>query len=194
MATIGAAVSAATKAKFDEVAHARGATPSRLAASIIEDFLEREAGKTPSLLPAPAPAQDLSALAAATPAPGEAKTKQVFVRLEPYYHAELGRLAAERAWFPGTYLANLFLAHVDRRPVLCNAEIHAVRQVARQLADMGRNINQIARKLNISLEHAHLVSTVDFELVKMLIELETNAVKDLMKANIRGWGVSDAEA
>lgn len=192
MPTIGAAVSVETKGEFDSVARARGTTSSRLGASIIEDFLNREADKTPSLLPAHTPA--LSNLATVAPAPGEARTKQVFVRLEPYYHDELNRLATERAWYAGTYLANLFCAHVDRRPVLCNAEIHAVRQVARLLADMGRNINQIARKLNTSLEHAHLVASVDFEVVKMLIELETNVVKDLMKANVRGWGVSDVEA
>lgn len=193
MPTIGAAVSAETKAEFESVARARGTTSSRLGASIIEDFLKREAGKTPSLLPAPAPV--LPTIATLAVGPGtEARTKQVFVRLEPYYYDELNRLAIERAWFAGTYLANLVCAHVDRRPVLCNAEIQAVRQVARQLGDMGRNINQIARKLNTSLEHAHLVETVDFEVVKMLIELETNVVKDLMKANVRGWGVSDVEA
>jgi hypothetical protein len=192
MATIGAAVKTETKAEFDSIARARGTTPSRLAASILEDFLKREAGHTPPLLPAPVPA--LPTLASVAAVPGEARTKQVFVRLEPYYYDELGRLAAERVWFPGTYLANLLCAHIDRCPVLCNAEIHAVRQVARQLADLGRNINQIARKLNTSLEHAHLVASADFEVVKMLIELETNAVKELMKANVRGWGVSDGEA
>lgn len=192
MPTIGAAVSVETKGEFDSVARARGTTSSRLSASIIEDFLTREADKTPSLLPAPTPA--LSIMATVAPAHGEARRKQVFVGLAPYYHNELNRLATERAWFAGTYLANLFCAHVDRRPVLCNAEINAVRQVARQLADIGRNINQIARKLNNSLEHAHLVASVDFEVVKMLIELETNVVKDLMKANVRGWGVSDVEA
>jgi len=192
MATIGAAVSAATKAEFDFLARARGATPSRLAASIIEDFLKYQRGNLPSLLPTLTPAVQPTTLVPS--AADEARSKQVFVRLEPYYHAELVRLSTERAWFPGTYLANLFHAHVDQRPVLCDEEINAVRQVARQLADMGRNINQISRKLNTSLEHAHLVSSVDFELVKMLIELETNAVKALMKTNVRGWGVSDAEA
>lgn len=189
MPTIGVAVSTEMKAEFESVARARGATASRLGASIIEDFLKREGGKTPSLLPAPTRA--LPTVAAVAGPGTEARTKQVFVRLEPYYYDELNRLATERAWFAGTYLANLFCAHVDRRPVLCNAEIQAVRQVARQLADMGRNINQIAHKLNTSLEHAHLVGTVDFEVVKMLIELETTVVKDLMRANVRGWGVSN---
>lgn len=192
MATIGAAVSVETKAEFNSVARARGATPSRLAAFIIEDFLKRETSDTLSLMPATEPVLRPHASVAAVL--GETRTKQVFVRLEPYYHDELVRLATERVWFPGTYLANLFYAHVDRRPVLCDAEINAVRQVARQLADMGRNINQIAKKLNSSLEHAHLVTSVDFEVVKMLIDLETNAVKDLIKANVRGWGMSDAEA
>lgn len=188
MPTIGAAVSADTKDKFEVLALGRGLTASRLAASLIVDFLARETGA------APAPDRTLLLPVAVAAARGGSKTEQVFVRLDPYYHAELGRLAAERNWYRGTYLANLFQAHADRRPVLCEAEINAVRQVARQLADTGRNINQIARKLNTSMEHAHLVASVDFELVKMLIELETNAVKDLMMANLRGWGVSDAEA
>lgn len=192
MPTIGAAVSASTKGEFECIARARGTTSSRLAVSIIEEFLKRESGKTPSLLPAYKPVLQPKA----SPPAGieaEVRIKQVFVRLEPHYYDELCRLAAERAWFAGTYLANLLHAHVDRRPVLCNVEIQAVRQVARQLADLGRNINQIARKLNTSLEHAHLVSSVDFEVVKMLLELETNTVKDLLKSNIRGWGMSDAE-
>lgn len=188
MPTIGAAVSAETKDRFEALALERRLTASKLAASLIVDFLAREQGE------GAAPDRTLLLPAAAIAARGGSKTEQVFVRLDPYYHAELGRLAAERNWYRGTYLANLFQAHADRRPVLCDAEINAVRQVARQLADMGRNINQIARKLNASLEHAHLVAAVDFELIKLLIGLETNAVKDLVKANLRGWGVSDAEA
>jgi hypothetical protein len=191
MPTIGAAVSVATKGEFESVARARGTTSSRLAVSIIEDFLKQEAAKTPSLFPAPQPMQRATPVAGGPGA--EVRIKQVFVRLEPYYYDELCRLAADRAWFAGTYLANLLHAHVDRRPVLCKQEIQAVRQVARQLADLGRNINQIARKLNVSLEHAHLVASVDFKVVKMLLELETNVVKDLLKSNIRGWGVCDAE-
>jgi hypothetical protein len=189
MPTIGAAVTADTKEKFDLVARQRSTTASRLAASLIVEFLVQEMGKhetdSESMMRLP---NDVVA------ARGGARTEQVFVRLEPYYFEELGRLAIERNWYRSTYLANLFRAHADRRPVLCEVEINAVRQVARQLADIGRNLNQIARKLNVSLEHVHLTMSVDFELVKMLVELEVNAIKDLMKANLRGWGVDDAEA
>lgn len=187
MPTIGAVVKAETKAKFKLVAHQRVLTPSCLAATLIEEFLAQQEG------------ENFTTNSAMMPLPfavarGESRTEKVSVRLEPYYYAELGRLACERKWFRGTYLANLFLAHADRRPVLSEVEVDAVRQVARQLADMGRNINQIAKKLNGSLENAHLTLSVDLELIKMLIDLESRAVQDLIKANLRGWGVQDGEA
>lgn len=185
MPTIGAAVNEVTKAQFETIANARGSTASRLAASLIVGFLEQEsvspeADRRTKLLGAE--------LAGAR---GGTKTEQVYVRLDPYYFAELGRLARERNWYRGTYLANLFCAHADRRPVLCDAEIDAVRQVTRQLADLGRNINQIAKKVNAVPDKVKLAA--DFELIRMLVDLETAAVKGLVKANLRGWGVSDGE-
>jgi hypothetical protein len=187
MPTIGAAVSAEIKERFEAVALARSLTSSRLAGILINDFLaqsrpESLQAEQPSLLPQTV--QDSS---------HGCKTEKVSVRLEPYYYAELGRRAAERGWYRSTYLANLFYAHVDRRAVLCEAEINALRHIARQLADLGRNVNQITHKLNTSAEHAHLVAAIDFELIKMLLDLESNAVRALIKANLHGWGVIDAE-
>lgn len=189
MPVIGARVTTEVRVEFESIAKARDNTCSSLAAKLITDFVSEEKQRCEQ-----ANQQALIPLTASLINSHEAKSEQVSVRLEPYYFAELGRMAAERLWRRGTYLGNLFRAHVDRRPVLCDLELNAVRQVARQLADMGRNLNQIARKLNTSVEHAHLVASIDFELIKMLIELETNAVRDLMKANVHGWGVSDGEA
>lgn len=189
MPTIGAAVTAETKERFETIARSRAVTASRLAASLVTSFLDNGASTDSAREP---PLSFLLQAGATTlSACEEAKTKQVFVRMEPSYYAELNRLATERNWYRGTYLANLFYAHADRRPVMCDVEIGAVRQVARQLADIGRNINQIAKKINTSADHRHLVHSVDFELVKMLIELESSAVKELIKANVRGWGVDD---
>lgn len=190
MPIIGARVSAETKVEFESVARTRDTTSSRLAALLITEFMKHEKAACTETSPAPRP----RSAAAPVGKTADIKTEQVFVRLEPYYFAELGRLASARQWYRGTYLSNLFRAHLDQRPVLCDAEIQAVRQVARQLADMGRNINQIAKKLNTSLDPTHQVTSLDYEQVKMLIELEASAVKDLIKANLRGWGVNDGEA
>jgi hypothetical protein len=181
MPTIGAAV--------DElIAKARRTTASRLAASLIIDFLSREDANAGTLPQAGLPSMGRPE------ARGGTKSETVYVRLEPYYFAELGRLAQERNWYRATYLANLFYAHADRRPVLCDAEIDAVRQVARQLAHLGRNINQIAKAVNAAPDMAELTPPADFDVVRMLIDLETAVVKDLLTANLRGWGVSDGNA
>lgn len=187
MAQIGTVVSEEVKAKFDVEARSRGTTSSRLAACLIEGFLTQQ----PNFDGQSRDQAIWGCSQVEGPEPGETKTEQVFVRMEPFYFNELGRLAQERLWYRGTYLANLFRAHLTGAPVLCDAEINAVRQVARQMADLGRNVNQIARKLNISPGHADLVRSIDFDLITMLIDLESEAVKRLMRANVRGWGVCD---
>jgi hypothetical protein len=116
----------------------------------------------------------------------------VHVRLDPFYYAELGRLAEERNWYRGTYLARLCVAHIDRRPVLCDAEIDALRPIARYLADMGRNINQVARSLNASPTGAHQDFAIDLQQMRQLLDLQKNMVTDLVRANVKGWGVTDA--
>lgn len=184
MPTIGAEVDAQTKETLKAIAARRSLTPSRLLARLVTEFIAREQGSAAG----PPPAR---VLPVADPDRGTARTEQVFVRLDPYYYAELGRLGAERDWKRGTYLANLLIAHVDRRPVLCQAEIDALRPIARYLADMGRNVNQIARKINSSPQHAHLVMTLEIDLIKALIELQQETVAKLLRANIKGWGVSD---
>jgi hypothetical protein len=186
MAVIGATVDSETKRVFDAIARSRTLTSSRLAGALIKDFIRAEQSGT---LYTPASTQ----LPAVThqPVNAEPKTEQVFVRLEPYYYGELGRLAAERRWHRSSYLANLLYVHIDKRPVLCQDEVNAVRQVARQLADVGRNVNQMARTLNTSLQNAHVATAYDFELLRMLLDVETVAVKKLVRANLRTWGVAD---
>lgn len=188
MPVLGIWVDDDTKSRFEAIARERSMTASRLAAPLISEFLS-QGDKESAIsrvggLPPPMP-PDASVI--------QSKSLQVYVRLEPHYFAELGRLAAERRWYRGTYLRNLFRAHVERRPIMCVDEINAVRQVARQLADIGRNVNQIVKQLNTSIEHAHLVKSLDFDMIRTLIEAETCAVKNLMRANVRGWGVQDAE-
>lgn len=187
MAVIGVRVDDQIKEAFDALARARSVTASRLAGALITDFIKGEhGGATETAASAELPAQAYPA------AHSGAKTELVHVRLEPYYYDELGRLAAQRRWYRSAYLANLLYAHVDRRPVLCHDEVNAVRQVARQLADIGRNVNQIAKKVNIDPDRANL-SAFDFELIRMLLDVETAAVKELVHANLRTWGATDVQ-
>lgn len=187
MAVIGAAVDSGTKDAFDAMARARSVTASRLAGVLIMDFIRAERGEaTQEANRSTWPAQAYPASHAG------AKTELIHLRLEPYYYDELGRLAAQRHWYRSAYLANLLYAHIDRRPVLCHDEVNAVRQVARQLADIGRNVNQIARKVNIDPDRAD-TSAFDFQLIQMMLDVETAAVKELVHANLRTWGATDVQ-
>ena len=187
MAVIGARVDDEIKEAFDALARARSVTTSRLAGALITDFIRGEnGGSAQTAADARLPAQAYQATHAGI------KTELVHVRLEPYYYDELGRLAAQRRWYRSAYLANLLYAHIDRRPVLCHDEVNAVRQVARQLADIGRNVNQIAKKVNIDPDRADL-SAFDFELIRMLLDVETAAVKELVHSNLRTWGATDVQ-
>lgn len=187
MAVIGARVDGEIKEAFDALARARSVTTSRLAGALITDFIKGENGAD-----AHKPAHTELPAQAYPAAHAGAKTELVHVRLEPYYYDELGRLAAQRRWYRSAYLANLLYTHIDRKPVLCHDEVNAVRQVARQLADIGRNVNQIARKVNIDPDCADL-SAFDFELLRMLLDVETAAVKELVHANLRTWGTTDVQ-
>lgn len=170
---LGAAVDATRKTQFEAIARERSITPSRLLGVLIDDFLQRE----PSQCKAP-------------PQHGSTKSRQVAVRLTPYHYVELQRRADVQQWSPSTYLGNLFYIHLDGKPRFNVDEVGALRQLARQLADMGRNVNQIAKSLHCSLDNAHMAMALNFDVLNMALDVETKLVKDLVRGNLDGWGVN----
>lgn len=171
---LGAAVDADRKAEFEALAQARSISASRLLGVLIDEFLQR----APPLPPGPLP-----------PA-SRTKTEEVSVRLTPYHYVALQHLADARSWSRSTYLANLFYIHLDAKPRFAVDEVAALRQLARQLADMGRNVNQIAKALHCSLDNAHMAMALDFDVLRMALEVENSVVKDLVRGNLEGWGVN----
>lgn len=170
---LGAAIDAARKAEFEALAQARSITPSRLLGVLIDDFLQRSPPPVGPLPPAT-----------------RTKTEEVSVRLTPYHYVALQHLADARSWSRSTYLANLFYIHLDAKPRFAADELLALRQVARQLADMGRNVNQIAKSLHCSLDNAHMAMALDIDVLRMALDLEATMVKDLVRGNLDSWGVN----
>jgi len=79
---------------------------------------------------------------------------------------------------------------VYEQPRFSDVEINALHQAAGQLAAVGRNINQIARALNTSLDEAHRATALDFEHLKKMIDEQRAYVNDLVRSNMRSWGVN----
>jgi len=164
------------KRAFHAAAEAHGLTESRLLEKLVETFLKR-GDATPPPTPKPEPETAV-------------RSRQAHARLTPAEHAELGRVAAARGMSRGTYLAELFRANVYEQPRFSDVEINALHQAAGQLAAVGRNINQIARALNTSLDEAHRATALDFEHLKKMIDEQRAYVNDLVRSNMRSWGVN----
>nr|WP_254218464.1 plasmid mobilization relaxosome protein MobC [Burkholderia multivorans] len=71
--------------------------------------------------------------------------------------------------------------------------MQALREATAQLSAVGRNVNQIARALNTSLDEAHQAQALNFEHLKRLIDLERERVKAVIRANLKSWGVTDGQ-
>ena len=169
---LGAAVDADRNRAFHAIARAHNLSTSGLLGLLIDDQLK--------LPPAIAPVSH---------APDNCKTESLHVRLSPFQYAELRRLATACHWPPGTYLRHLFEVHLTGKPQFTEAELHALYQVASQIAAMGRNINQIARALLASPDHAGRAMAVPFEEMHRLLEREKSCINHLVSGSLtRGGG------
>ena len=153
------------------IAEDRNLSTSRLLGLLIDDLLRL----TPAIEPV-------------SQAPDPHKTAGLHVRLSPFQYAELRRLATACHWHPGTYLRHLFEVHLTGQPKFTDAELHALYQVAEQIADMGRNIHQIARALNTSPDSAHRAMAVPFDEMHSVLELEKSRINNLVAASLSRGG------
>lgn len=169
------------KAAFLAHAKEQGLSEARLLEVVIAAFLQHN--------PPPPDSADSSE----SEKLGDVKPKDVRVRLSLFEYKELERLARGRHWKRSTYLGYLFQVHLTGQPRFSDDEMLALREATRQLSALGRNVNQIARALNISLDEAHLALAVPFEEMKALIDQERTHVKNLIRANLKSWGVTDGD-
>lgn len=131
--------------------------------------------------------------------------QQLGVRMKPPERALLAEVARARATSPANWLRSLALAHLTRKPQWNAAELDALRTVARELASIGNNVNQIARALNVAVHtgqyppHQGLATKEAAEVVRY----EMRRVAAMITGNFEYWGcpmderpepVPDAEA
>lgn len=88
-----------------------------------------------------------------------------------------------------TYLYLMIKAHLSKKPSFTEKELDEVHRGGNQLAALGRNINQIARALNTSLDNAHLAMGIDLAEIAKEVNAYRDSVRKLMQANLAAWGV-----
>jgi len=123
------------------------------------------------------------------PAPTETKDNYLPVRLSSATKGALLKRASEHRMKTGPYVLALLRAHLSQKPSFTEIELEVLRQTNNELTAIGRNVNQIARALNISIDNVHLVKANEMESVARKVKECRDYVRNLIRANLASWGI-----
>lgn len=130
---IAARVSSETKARLRVLAQRQQLSESALLKRLVDLMLNSASDIVP--------VSALSVDRAVRPA-------RLYVRLTASDRRLIEERAAARCLPPATYASNVLRAHLCGVSPIPDAELRALRQVTRELAAIGRNLNQIARAVH----------------------------------------------
>ena len=118
----------------------------------------------------------------------EAKSHKVTIRLSEHEMQKLTTQAVEEGYIYRTSWATAcVMTNLTRIPVLTQDEIKTLRESNRQLAAVGRNLNQIARVLNIDFRHSDKVTREMIEVLDNKFEVHKAMVNNLINKNCKRW-------
>ena len=119
-----------------------------------------------------------------------ARQARLYVRLTPGDRHLLQARSADRCLAPATYASVLLRAHLRALTPLPEAELRAIRESTRELAAIGRNLNQIAHATHRGdlggVSRENLMSL--FKVCEML----RDRVRAYISTNLASWGSGDA--
>ena len=163
-----------TKAAFTAAAAANGHSESSLVNVLVNFFLKKN-----------------PVAAEALPLVSHVKERRLGFRLTSAEQTELKNRAATRGMKPAQYIRHMFRAHITKSPHFYDDDLTELREANRQLAAIGKNINQIVKALNKSLDNAHLAYAIDLTEMRRTIEDHRQTIVTLVRENMRSWGVED---
>lgn len=162
-----------TKTEFVTLAKANDHTESSMLKLLINAFLK----KNPSL--------------ETTPTESIATDAKLTFWLGSREKKSIEDLAQQRGLKPSPYMRGLVRAHISNRPSFSDQELVALKEANRQLAAIGKNINQIARALNTSLDNAHLARAQELDQIRELVDNHRKAVANMVRENLKSWSIGD---
>lgn len=126
---------------------------------------------------------------------GAGTGKQVGVRFKTNERVLLALAARERATSPANWVRSLALVHLTRKPAWNERELETLRQAAREIHAVGRNLNQIARALNVAVQsgvfppHQHIVAQEAADFVRS----QMHRMTAMITGNYDYWGLPQDE-
>jgi hypothetical protein len=116
---------------------------------------------------------------------------RLYVRLTVGDRQLLQARSAARCLPPATYASKLLRAHLRALTPLPEAELRAIRQSTRELATIGRNLNQIALATHRGGSGAGATREELRNLLKVCVTLNDH-VRSYIYTNVSSWSSGDA--
>lgn len=119
--------------------------------------------------------------------PDEGRKARIEVRLTPSEKAAVHELAEAEGCSPQQWIINTVRATLTRQPQFGMRELDALGESNYQLLAIGRNLNQIAKRLNEGLPET--VTVEHIEKLCKVIEQHTELVSKAMRASLERWSL-----
>ena len=171
-------------ARLDAAAERSGVKPAELSRAILEralSQLEAQAG-------ARSTNNDASAGTSASRI-YEERSERLYTRLTPSEYRAVQTKANGMGMTPYTWTARLIRAHLIKAPQLSQDETRALREAIRELSYVGRNLNQVAHALNMTLNAREKATVELIAEINQKVTVTRDQVKAVLDQNLNRWGV-----
>jgi len=164
-----------TKTRFRSMAKARGLSESELLRAVILAVTGEDGDADQPIEP------DVE----------RADTTRMTVRMPRFLMEAATARGKVKGMAPSRWVAALVQSNLTRQPVMTDDELAGLHAANRELAAVGRNINQIARILNEAFHEAERIKIEHLAQLRNTIAEQRAAVRALVQASQKSWVVGD---
>jgi hypothetical protein len=162
-----------TKKRFRSIAKAQGLSESELLRAVALVVTGQDNSDEPLVEPS-AEKSDIN---------------RMMIRLASFLMDAVDARAKTKGMAPSRWVAALVQSHLTGQPVMTDDELTALKASNRELAAIGRNINQIAKVLNETFHETERVKLDKLAELNQTIEKNRAAIRTLVRASQNSWEV-----
>jgi len=171
MAVLKTTVDNDTKERFHEIALSQGMTEAELLRSVVLMLVDQ---------------QEVSADAIVL-RPDNTKSSRITVGIPGFLVDAVKTRASSKGMAVSRWVAALVQSNVTGQPVMTDKELLALQASGRELAAIGRNVNQIAKALNIAFEETDRVKLKLLSELSQVIDDNRSVIRALVRTSQNAW-------
>ena len=175
-----------TKATFIKMAQNKGLTESEFLGEIVNLAINNPSSDKESKA---TPKKEMVDFSHMRKTEGELKITALKIYLPNFLIEAAKERAKANGMATSRWIKSLVQSNLNGQPVLTESAVDAIRDSNREIAAIGNNINQIARKLNESVFNADMVKIKKLEEIDFAIDSLRAELKNLVKVSRDGWGL-----